>query len=44
MNDTVQDNDNALTEPQAGAIPNHQIVILELIHASNPDFWKGCIY
>ncbi len=25
MNDTVQDNDNALTEPQAGAMPNHQI-------------------
>ena len=24
-NDTVQDNDNALTEPQAGAMPNHQI-------------------
>jgi hypothetical protein len=20
------------------------VVILELIHASNPDFWKGCIY
>jgi len=25
MNDTVQDNDNAITEPQAGAMPNHQI-------------------
>ena len=25
MNDTVEDNDNAITEPQAGAMPNHQI-------------------
>jgi flagellar motor switch protein FliN/FliY len=25
MNDTVQDNDNAITEPQAGAMPNHHI-------------------
>jgi flagellar motor switch protein FliN/FliY len=25
MNDTVEDNDNAITEPQAGAMPNPQI-------------------
>jgi len=25
MNDTVEDNDNAITEPQAGAMPNDQI-------------------
>jgi flagellar motor switch protein FliN/FliY len=25
MNDTVQDNDNAIAEPQAGAMPNHHI-------------------
>ena len=25
MNDTVQDNDNAVADPQAGAMPNHHI-------------------
>jgi flagellar motor switch protein FliN/FliY len=25
MNDTVEDNDNTITEPQAGAMPNHRI-------------------